>query len=165
MKMTRLWEIVNKFRELSRNHGWVTSEHEDWVKVGDEYHTFVWARGVHPSSFKRISLNKMAAIREGQSYNVVRISYTAWLLSESPPASVVREVSENPDFSSRIALYDLSSFLDGKSVCRRLNSTDSSVFQEFELFLKNELKAKIKPMEPSSEPSFKTDKFTVAEVA
>jgi hypothetical protein len=165
MKMPRLWEIVNKFRDLSKSNGWTTSEHEDWVKVGDEYHTFVWARGVHPSSFKRISRNKMAAIREGQSYNVVKISYTAWLLSESPPESVIREVSENPDFSGRIALYDLSGLLDGKSLCRRLNSTDSSVFREFELFLKNDLKAKIKPMEPVSDVSFKTDKFTVAEVA
>jgi hypothetical protein len=164
MKMPRLWEIVRKFRDLSKSHGWVTSEHEDWVKVGDEYHTFVWARHIHPSSFRRISLNKMTAIREGQSYNVVKISYTAWLLSESPPEIVVREVSENPDFSSRIALYDLSSLLEGKNLCKRLNSTGSPVFREFEKFLKNELKAKIKPMEPLSEASFKTDNFTVAEV-
>lgn len=153
MKMPRLWEIVRKFRDLSKSHGWITSEHEDWVKVGDEYHTFIWARHIHPSSFRRISLNKMTAIREGQSYNVVKISYTAWLLSEYPPETVIREVSDNPDFSNRIALYDLSSLLEGKSLCRRLNSTGSPVFREFEMFLKNELKAKIKPMEPLSEAS------------
>ena len=135
MKMPRLWEIVKNFRELSKSLGWVTSENEDWVKVGNEYHTFVWARDIHPSSFKRISLNKRAAIREGQSYNVVAVSYTAWLFSESPPEIVTRQVSENPDFSNRIALYDLSRLLEGKSLCRRINSTESLVFQEFEKFL------------------------------
>ncbi len=165
MKMPRLWEIVRKFRDLSKSHGWVTSENEDWVKVGEEYHTFVWARNIRPSSFKRISSNKMTAIRDGQSYNVVKTSYTAWLLSEAPPDAVIREVSESPDFSNRIALYDLSYLLEGKNVCRRLNSTGSPVFQEFESFLKNELKAKIKPMEPASEASLKTGKLTVAEIA
>ncbi len=165
MKMPRLWEIVRKFRDRSKSHGWTTSENEDWVKVGDEYHAFVWARDVHPSSFKRISLNRRTAIRVGQSYNVVKMSYTAWLFSESPPEAVVREVSESPDFSNRIALYDLSGLLEGKSLYRRLNSTGSPVFQEFEAFLRNELKAKMKLMEPVSEASFKPGKFTVAEVA
>lgn len=63
-----------------------------------------------------------------------------------------------------LALYDLSSMLNGKGLCSRLNDTDSSVFKEFEIFLKNELKAKIKPISIPSDSEVSPDGYTVKEI-
>jgi hypothetical protein len=88
--------------------------------------------------------NRKCVVKEGLSYRVVDASYTAWLLSEAPSENLVKAIFENPDFSKRIALYDLSPMLEGKNLCVKLNFTDSPVFHEFESFLKTELKV----MEP-----------------
>jgi len=148
MKMSRLWEILGKFKLFCKCRGWKTSEGEDWVEMDDNYHNFLWARDVHPSSFMRIASDKKCVVQHGMSYRVVEAAYTAWLLSESPSAGVVRTIYENPDFSKRIALYDLSQMAEGKNLCVKLNNTDSQVFEEFENFLKNELKVKVEPLAP-----------------
>jgi len=144
--MPKVWEILRKFKDMCRVRGWRTSESEDWVEIDDKYNSFLWARDIHPSSFKRIVLNRKCVVREGLSYRVVEASYTAWLFSETPSEVLVKTVFENPDFSERIALYDLSPLLEGKNLCVKLNQTDSPVFQEFESFLRNELKVKFKPL-------------------
>jgi hypothetical protein len=146
MKMPRVWDILNRFKALCKGHGWKTSENEDWVEVDDKYHNFLWARDIHSSSFKNIVSNRKCAIREGLSYRVVEASYIAWLFSETPPETCLKTIFENPDFCRRVALYDLSPLLDGKNQCIKLNFTDSPVFQEFERFLKKELKAEVKPV-------------------
>jgi len=162
MKMPRVWEILEKFKNCCKLHGWKTSEKHDWIEVGDTYHNFVFTRDINPSSFKRIALNKKCVIQEGLSYRIVEASYNAWLLSEPPSETLFKTILENPDFSRRIALYDLSPLLEGKNLCIKLNYTDSPVFQEFESFLRNEMKVKLKsPINPEIE----TENYTIANVA
>jgi hypothetical protein len=162
MKMPKVWDVLKRFMDSCRFHGWKTSEDEDWVEANDKYHNFLWTREVHPSSFKRIASNQKCIIREGMSYHVVEASYTAWLTPEQPSETLVKTILEDPNFSSRTALYDLSPMLQGKNLCLKLNYTDSPVFQEFEHFLKQELKVKIKPF---SNVNHKTEDYNIAEMA
>jgi hypothetical protein len=165
MKMTRVWEIINKFKDRCRFHGWNASENEDWVETDEQYHNFLLTRDIHPSSFKKIVANRKCIIREGSSYQVVDASYTAWLFSEAPAEAIVKMVFENPDLSGRIALYDVSPIFEGKNLCLRLNSTDSNVFQEFERFLKSELKLKVKPFSIFIEATIQHEDCPVEELA
>ena len=144
MKTSKVWDILRKFKETCKFRGWKTSENEDWVEIGEKYHNFLLTRNVHPSSFKIIATNRKCVVQEGLFYRVVEAAYTAWLFSETPSEHLVNLVFEDPDFSKRIALYDLSPLLEGKNVCTKLNYTDSLVFNEFENFLKRELKVKLK---------------------
>lgn len=146
MKLSRICEILKRFKNLCKSHGWKTSEKDDWVETKKGYHNFLWARSIHPSSFRRITANRKCVVREGLSYRVVEPSYTAWLLSESPSEILIKAISENPDFSKKIALYNLSPISEGKNLGFKLNHTDSPVFQEFENFLKKELKVKLSPI-------------------
>ena len=146
MKTPRVWEILNKFKDVCSFHGWRTCKSEDWIKIDDEYHNFLWTRDIHPASFTRIVSNRKCITHEGLSYRVVEASYTAWLFSETPSEAIIKTVFDNPSFSGRIALYDLSPLLKGEKVCVKLNNTDSPVFQEFEHFLKDELKVELKPL-------------------
>ena len=165
MRMSKIWEILRAFKTSCKCRGWRTSENEDWIKTDEGYHSFLWTRDVPISSFKRIITSKKCIVREDLSYRVVEASYTAWLFSEKPSEDVARMISENPSFSTRIALYDLSQMLEGKKRCVQLNGTDSSVFKEFESFLRNELKAKIKPVPIASSSEINPDEYTVKEVA
>lgn len=159
--MPRIWEIIRRFKDCCRFHGWKTSESEDWVEIDDQYHNFLWARDVHPSSFKSIVSSRRCVVREGLSYRVVEASYTAWLFSETPSETLVRTVSDDPNFSKKIALYDLSPLLEGRNLCIKLNNTDSPVFQEFESFLKNELKVKFKSL---YDHELSAENFSIAEL-
>jgi len=165
MRMTRIWEILTEFKDSCRCRGWKTSESEDWVEIDDNFHNFLWAKGVHISSFKRITSKRKCVVREGISYRVVEASCTAWLFSEKPSENLLKTVLENPDFASRTALYDLSLMLEGKNSCVRLNLTDSPVFQEFESFLQNELKVKIEPLSPIHGSGIGPDSYAVLELA
>ncbi len=162
MKTSKAWDILEKFKELCKFHGWKTSETEDWVEISNEYHTFLLTRAIHPSSFKNIAANRKCVIREGLSYRVVEAAYTAWLFSETPPDDIANVIFCSPDFSKRIALYDLSPIFEGKKLCIKINHTESPVFQEFENFLKKELKVKIKPHRVQSSES---EDCTIAELA
>ncbi|MEM1539564.1 MAG: hypothetical protein QXK33_04035, partial [Candidatus Bathyarchaeia archaeon] len=118
---------------------------EDWVEAEDGYHNFLLTRNIHPSSFKIIAANRKCVLREGSFYRVVEAAYTAWLFSETPPKDLANLIFKNPELTKRIALYDLSPLSKGKKVCLKLNFTDSLVFNEFENFLREELKVKLKP--------------------
>lgn len=163
--MPMVWEILKKFKEACRFRGWQISENEDWVETDDHYHNFLLTKDVHPSSFQKIVKNGKCIVQEGLSYRVVDASYTAWLFSETPSESLVKTVFENPDFSGRIALYDMSPLLEGKNLCVKLNNTGSHVFQEFERFLKSEFKVKLKPFSPSTEAEIAQNNCAVEEVA
>jgi hypothetical protein len=165
MKTPHVWEILKTFKDACNFRGWKTSENEDWIKIDDEYHSFLWARNVHPASFKRIAASGKCVVPEGLSYKVVKASYTAWLFSEAPSETLLKTISENPEFFERIALYDLSLLLKGKNICVKLNSTDSPVFQEFEHFLRDELKVKFKPLLLLSDTDMNRNHFTIEEVA
>jgi len=142
MKASKVWEILKKFKELCKLRGWKTPESEDWVETGNEYHSFLWAKSIHPSSFRSIVTHRKCVVHEGSSYRVVEASYIAWLFSETPPEGLVNLLLENPDFSKKVALYDLSPIIKGENTCLKLNYTDSPVFREFERFLENEFGVK-----------------------
>jgi hypothetical protein len=165
MRMSEVWDIVTKFKDLCKRRGWRTSENEDWVESRNKYHNFVWVKDIHPSSFKRIATNNKCVIREGLTYRVVESSYTAWLFSKMPSEILVKTILENPDFSCRIALYDLGNLLDGRGLCTKLNYTDSSVFKESESFLENEFKIKIEPVSHTGVSGISTNTYSVTEMA
>ena len=162
MKTSKVWEILRKFKELCRFRGWKTSESEDWVETDNKYHNFLLARNIHPSSFKSIAANRKCVVREGLSYRVVEASYMAWLFSETPPENLANIFLENPEFSKRVALYDLSPLTEGKNTCVKLNYTDSPVFQEFEKFLEKNLGVKI---EQYANLKLSLEDCTIAEIS
>lgn len=135
LNIPEIWELLGRFKDLCQSRGWQTSEHEDWVKIGEEYHNFVWIRTVHPLTFEKISLNHKCAVRKGHSYQVVDVAYMAWLFPQTSPDNLMQMVKENLELSKRIAIYDLSKVYTGKPICSKSNETESMVFQEFERFL------------------------------
>jgi hypothetical protein len=146
MVVPRVWELICRFKDECHLKGWKTSESEDWVKVDDEYHNFLWARNIHPSTFKRIITACKCAIKQGVSYQVVKVAYTAWLFPESPSEVLVQTIAKDPKLAKRIAIYDLSNLYAGKPLCLKLNETESKVFQEFENFLERKWGIKLKPV-------------------
>jgi hypothetical protein len=146
-RIPKVWELLEGFKSQCQLRGWKTSEHEDWVKIGDEYHNFLWTQTVHLSTFQKIVINHKCAIREGTSYHVVDVSYTAWLFPQGPPEGLVQIIKENPDLSRRTAIYDLSWMYAGKPLCLRLNETKSIAFQEFERFLEETWGVEVKPVQ------------------
>jgi hypothetical protein len=151
LKISKICEILARFKDTCRHHGWKTSENEDWVEIKNSYHNFVPVGDIHPSSFKRITNNKKCVVREGLTYRVVESSYTAWLFSSAPSETLAQTILSNPSLSCRTALYDLSRSTEDKNVCYKLNCTDSPVFREFEGFLRNELEIKLKPISPAAD--------------
>jgi len=145
VKISKIGEVLDNFKRFCRKRGWKTSESEDCVELNNGYHNFLWIKHVTNSCFKAIISNRKCAIRKGLLYNVVEPSHLAWLFSEVPSDDLIRTVLQNPDFSRRIAIFDFSPMLEGKNLCVKLNNTDSPVFQEFETYLQNELKVKVKP--------------------
>lgn len=161
MNAPKVWDILKKFKALCSFRGWRTSESEDWIEMDKKYHNFLWTKNVQPSTFERIVTDRKCVVQEGLSYRVVEAAYTAWLFSRAPSETLVKTVFENSDFSRRVALYDLSPLFGGKKLCVKLNHTNSTVFQEFEKFLKEELGVKVKPLS-SQESDVKT--YTVTEL-
>jgi len=145
LEIPKVWEILKRFKGQCQSKGWKTSEYGDWVEKGGKYHNFLWTRTVHPSTFEKVAASRRCAIREGVSYQVVNVSYTAWVFPETPPEKLMQIVTENPELSRRIAIYDLSWAYAGKPVCLKLNQTNSTVFREFERFLEERWGVKIQP--------------------
>jgi hypothetical protein len=146
MNISEVWEILEKFKNLCRNHGWRVSDDEDWVAVDGCYHSFLMTRWIHPSSFKKIASNRKCIVREGLSYCVFEATYVAWLFSEPPQEDVVKLVLGSTDLCRNIALYDLGLTLEKGKACGRLNKTSSLIFRKFENFLQDELEVKFKPL-------------------
>jgi len=145
LKMPKIRDVLEKFKNQCKGHGWRTSEKDDWIQARSKYHNFVTVRNIHPSSFRIVAENSKCIVRDDLSYRVVEASYTAWLFSEAPPEALVKTVCEHPVLSKRIALYHLSPILDGESQGLTLNKTDSAIFREFERFLIEETKVQLKP--------------------
>ncbi|MEA2090150.1 MAG: hypothetical protein U9O89_05270 [Thermoproteota archaeon] len=145
MKMPKVWNILNRFKDECQSRGWMASQKEDWVKTGEEYHNFLWARNVHPSTFEKVTSNQKCAVQEDKSYRVVDVAYTAWLFPENSPEDLIQTLKKNPKLSKRTAIYDLSWAYQDKPVCLKLNETSSSVFEEFERFLEKTWGVKVKP--------------------
>lgn len=143
LSIPKVWELLKRFKGQCQSKGWKTTDDGDWVKKGNEYHNFLWTRKVHPSTFEKVAMSNRCAIRQGSSYQVVDVSYTAWVFPETPPGELMQIVTENPELSRRNAIYDLSWAYTGKPVCLKLNETDSTVFREFERFLTKKCGVKI----------------------
>jgi len=147
LPIPKVWELIDRFKDACQFKGWKISEHEDWIKTGDnEYHNLLWIQTIHPSTFEKIALNHKCAIRKGLSYQVVDVSYTAWLFPQSPPEKLMQIFEETPELSRRTAIYDLSLAYAGEPLCLKLNETDSKVFNAFEKFLEEELEVEVKPV-------------------
>ena len=136
--------MLRSFKDGCHSVGWKTSEHEDWIHADDQYHNFLWTRTIHPSTFRRIARASKCAVREGVSYRVVDVAYTAWLFSEAPPEELVQTVIDDENLAKSTAVYDMSGLHSSKPVCTRLNSTGSKVFKEFENFLQKKWGVKFK---------------------
>jgi len=124
--------------------GWKTSEHEDWIHADNQYHNFLWTRTIHPSTFEKIAKASKCAVREGVSYRVVDVAYTAWLFSESTPEELMKTVLDDQNLAKNTAIYDMSGLHSSKPICVRLNATKSRVFKEFEDFLQKKWGVKFK---------------------
>jgi len=132
----KVWELVRCFKDECRIQGYLTSEHEDWVHRDNQYHNFLWTRTIHPSTFTKIAKASKCAIREGVSYRVVDVDFTAWLFSESPQEELLRKILDDENLARKVAVYDLSGMHCSKPTCTKLNLTESRVFKEFEDFLR-----------------------------
>jgi hypothetical protein len=163
MQMKNVWRILKRFKHICKARGWRISENEDWVRAGEEYDNFLWTRTVSLPCFKSIISRRKCVVCEGLSYNVVEPSHTAWLFSERPSEDLVRTVSEDAEYSERVAIFDLSSLSRGKHLCLKLNNTRSPILQEFENFLRDELKVSVKTFEFFDDVTVRTDNQVVAE--
>jgi hypothetical protein len=165
MTMTRIPEILTTFKRSCMRQGWKTRENEDWVQTDQGFHSFLWTRDISPSSFKRVATERKCVVREGFAYRVVQTSYTAWLFPRTPPPDLIKIVTENPDFNGRIAIYDLSLLLESGGKCPKINNTESSVFQEFENFLKQKLHARFEQLSNHAAPETKTVDGEISQLA
>jgi len=145
----KAWELIERFKDHCQSRGWKTSDREDLVKAGDEYHNFLWIQTVHPSTFEKVALNSRCAIRDGASYRVVDVSFMAWVCSKRPSERLMQEIARNPKLLKVNAIYDLSQVYTGEPVCLKINETDSEVFEDFEKFLEKDLGVKLKPYQRS----------------
>jgi hypothetical protein len=145
-KVPRIWELLKRFKELCRLKGWKTSDYEDIVKKDDEYHDFIGARTIHPSTFRRIASSRKRAFPEGLSYRVVDVAYVAWVFQQPPSEQLVEALVMDSELSGKVALYDLSGLYQGKSFCLKVNETGSPVFDEFERFLKEVYGVETRPL-------------------
>jgi hypothetical protein len=144
MGVPRLWDLIQSFKHECESQGWKTSETEDLINSENQYHNFLWARTIHPSTFEKIAHASKCAVREGVNYHVVDVAYTAWLLSEPPPEELWKTVMADPILTDKTAIYDLSDLNSSEPKCPKLNSTKSKVFAEFENFLKKKFGAVFK---------------------
>lgn len=135
MSVPKVWELIRCFKEECKSLGWKASADEDWVNVDNQYHNILWTRTIHPSTFRILAKSSKCAIRERVSYRVVSVAYNAWLFSQSPHEDIIRNVIADPVLAKTTAIYDLSCLHSGKTVCPRLNLTESRVFKEFEKFM------------------------------
>ena len=140
----KIWEIVARFMRRCQSKGWLVIEREDMIKSNDKFHNILWTRNIHPSTFKSIAAKETSAIREGISYRPINVSYNAWICATPLSEPLKQTIAKNPELLNRNAVYNLSE-ISTKGVAEKMNKTGSEVFQEFEMFLKDELRFELKP--------------------
>lgn len=138
-RIPMVWDLIEQFKHKCKMRGWWVSRYEDVIQANGEYHVFLWARRVHPKTFRSITLSQCYPVREHElSYKVVNVSYTAWVFPEKPPESIFMFICEDSLLRRCTAIYDLSEVYCGKPECLKLNETNSVVFREFEGFLESD---------------------------
>jgi len=150
-----VWKLLSLFKARCSSKGWKTSENYDWVFAGDKYHTFIWTKMIYPSTFERVVSLGKCIVKEGLYYKVVNSTYFAWVFENPLPERLLNKAFSTSEILKKTAIYDLSEIYKGKSICLKINKTDSQVFKEFEEFLK-ELGVKIVPF--SNTASFRNKK-------
>lgn len=134
--LPRVSELMEQFKEYCKSKGWITSEYGDWIKEADKYHNFLWVETtIYPPTFEKVAAGRRFAVRKGLSYQIVDLSYSAWLFKKTLPEKLIQIVSENSEISKKVALYDLSQAYLMNPHVLKLNKTNSEVFREFEYFL------------------------------
>jgi hypothetical protein len=136
MPLPPIWALIAQFK-ASCSKEWTTSidrsAYDNVIEAEHAYHKFFLTRHLHPTTFKKIVANSSCTLREGVSYRTVKLSYMAWVVSQSPSWDIWTYLSkQGPSFAKRVAYYDFSQVYDGVSRGYKLNETDSKVFQEFE---------------------------------
>jgi len=142
--LLKIWNLLDEFKEYCKQRDWNIHEKVDVIEVGNEYHRFIWTSHLYPDTFRRVVTHPSYCILEGICCRMIKISYVAWLLSEDPPISLIKMLSEIPNITKKVAIYNLRSALKGGRECQRLNETNSVVFATFEEFLKDRYGMKLK---------------------
>lgn len=83
-------------------------------------------------------------MRNGISYQVVNVKYTAWLFPEPPPEELWKMLTDDQNLAEKTAVYDLSGLRESKPICLKCNKTKSKVFKEFENFLRRKFGSEFK---------------------
>jgi len=142
----KVWELIETFKAQCSRKGWKVPENEDVVDVRGECHHLIWTQHIYPNTFGKVAKKSCVAIREGISYRMVNVSYTAWISPEAIAEKIPHVLLEDPDLSSKVAVYDVSPVYKGELVCLKMNRTGSIVFKEFEKFLAEEYSICFKPI-------------------
>lgn len=142
----KIWEIVVRFMRRCQSKGWRVIEREDIIKRNGEFHNILWTRKIDASTFKSIAAKETSTIQEGTSYRPIDVSYNAWICATPLSEPLKQTIAKNPELLKRNAVYDLSK-IHMKEAAEKLNKTGTEVFQEFERFLKDELRFELKPIQ------------------
>ena len=141
----RVWSLLGRFKEECQSRGWKTSS-EDIVKINGEYHDFIGAQTTHLSTFRKITSSGKRTISDGESYQIVDVTFTAWVFQRKPPAQLIKALSKDSQLSRNTAVYDLSRIYEGNPLCLIINETASPVFKAFEEFLNRTYGVKLQPL-------------------
>ena len=145
-KIPRVWSLLGRFKEDCKSRGWKTSSSDDLVKIDGEYHNIIGARTTHLSTFKKIASNRKRAVADGESYQIVDVSYTAWVFQTKPPTQLIEALNKDARLSKKTAVYDLSRIYEGDPLCLMVNETESQVFKAFEEFLNRSYGVEVQPL-------------------
>ncbi|MBS7639805.1 MAG: hypothetical protein QW600_00140 [Candidatus Bathyarchaeia archaeon] len=135
LQLSNFWDFIERFKETCKAKGWKILEQGDIIYEGGKYHQMILLHQIHFETFRRVTLNPHRFIREGETLNMINISYIAWISREAIPSEALNFIFAEPRLLSRVALYDLSPLREGRKLCLKINETDSAVFREFENFL------------------------------
>src|SRR3989337_3785735 len=68
--LPKAWDLIARFADDCRLHGWKVYEDEDVIEAENEFHKFIWVNHLQKSTFKYIVTNPLCSIREGISYKI-----------------------------------------------------------------------------------------------
>jgi len=142
----KIWEIVARFKRRCQSKGWRVNEREDMIERNGKFNNILWTRKIQPSTFRSIAAKEISTIQDGVSYRPIYVSYNAWICATPLSKSLKQTVAKKPELLKRNAIYDLSR-IHPKGAAEKLNKTGSEVFQEFEKFLKDELRIELSPIQ------------------
>jgi CRISPR/Cas system-associated endonuclease/helicase Cas3 len=130
---------------LCRKKGWSVGEYQDFVEKDGEYRVFFLIKNIFPR-LREIFTDDKWSIFEETSQKTRSVKYRAFIFEEKPPNELVKILKEDSALSGNVAIYYLSQLTNDEIICEAWNATGDSVFEEFEEFLKKDLRTNLKPM-------------------